>query len=85
MLLMARGLSAVPEKRAGSGPGRCANLSGWHERLNPLRAQWSFTSGAAGANLRPAAAFSPDGKLAVTAADDQKLRFWNARDGSADR
>jgi WD40 repeat protein/tRNA A-37 threonylcarbamoyl transferase component Bud32 len=83
LLLMARGLSAVPENAPDLGRVGRANLSGWHEMLNPLQAQWSFTSGAAGANLRPAAAFSPDGSLAVTGADDEKIRFWNAKDGSA--
>ena len=80
MLLMARGLSAVPANEPDLGRVVRANLAGWQERLDPLLAQWTHTSTTSVANVSPAVAFSPDGKLIATGASDRRIRFWNAAD-----
>ena len=80
LLLMTRGLSAVPANAPDLGRVMRANLAGWQESLDPLLAMWKQTPAVASSGLKTSVAFSPDGKAVATGAADHKVQFWNAAD-----
>jgi WD40 repeat protein/serine/threonine protein kinase len=77
MLWLARSLEIA--RAAGAGdlePAIRLNLAAWHSHLFPLRARFERRVG-----MINAAAFSPNGKLVVTADMDNKARLWDCDTG----
>ena len=80
MLLMARGLAAVPAELAGSRPGRARNLAGWEERLDPLLALWPHARTGRQPISGPPSPSAPMESSSRPAPCDKQVRFWNATD-----
>ncbi len=82
MLLIARGLSAVPENAPDLARVMRANLAGWQERLDPLVALWADGPSGATTRIRDAAAYGPDGKLLAIEVGDRMIQLRNGEDGN---
>ena len=71
MLLLAEGLSVVPNEARELGRALRTNLAAWHNQLDPLLAIHDH-----GGPIT-AVAFSPDGTLAATGSDVRNVRLWD--------
>ena len=75
LLWLAESLRLVPENDPELGRAIHTNLTGWQTQLHPLRALLEHQGRVM------AAAWSPDGRLVLTACTDRNARLWNAASG----
>lgn len=75
LLWLAESLRLVPENDPDLGRAIHTNLTGWQTQLHPLRALLEHQGRVM------AAAWSPDGRLVLTACTDRNARLWDAAAG----
>jgi WD40 repeat protein len=75
LLWLAESLRLVPENDRDLARAIHTNLAGWQEQLHPLRALLEHPGHVV------SAAWSPDGRLVLTACTDRHIRLWKAASG----